>query len=82
MNQNPYEDHRLRVVRKTQGTLQDNKNDSHLELWGSYSRIRTKSHKNEIIRSEKIIPHVSEPNKRRRRRQRERQKTKRFRLAK
>ena len=47
MNQNPYEDHRLRVVRKTQGTLQDNKNDNHLELWGSYSRIRTKSHKNE-----------------------------------
>ena len=47
MNENPYEYRRLRVVRKTQGTLQDNKNDNHLELWGSYSRIRTKSHKNE-----------------------------------
>ena len=38
---------KLRVVRKTQGTLQENKSDSHLKLRGSYSIIKTKSHKNE-----------------------------------
>ena len=33
MNENPYEHRRFQVVRKTQGTLQENKNDNHFKLW-------------------------------------------------
>ena len=91
---------KIRLVRKTQGTLQDNKSDNQnygeVTLESKQNRIKTKTEENltrrlitnwkvqeawEIIRSEKIIPHASEPNQRRRRPQRERQKTNRFRLA-
>ena len=46
MNENPYED-QITSGEKDKGTLQENKSDNHLKLRGSYSIIKTKSHKNE-----------------------------------